>query len=51
LTKKCPALILLLITALNLELHSGKTVWTPVCIKKPDARDGNLSLADLSDMD
>ena len=36
---------------LNLELHSGKTVWTPVCVKKPDVRDENLSLADLSGMD
>ena len=33
------------------KLHSGKTVWTPVCVKKPDVRDENLSLADLSGMD
>ena len=36
---------------LNLELHSGESVWTPVCVRKPNGCDGNLSHADLSDMD
>ena len=38
-------------TLINLELHSGESVWTPVCVRKPNGCDGNLSHADLSGMD